>query len=133
MMILSWFLLWCNRTSVSILSNKYKELPLKCTHFTIRREIQNLNFFFARPLFASNLEFRFKLQDHSYSNSSWILKSVPNIKGLMTWMRLSYITKPRIPLSLSLFFRRILLHKKRLDQCYQNLNCFPIFEECSTF
>ena len=30
-------------------SVKYEFLPIKCTHFTIRREIQNVNFFQATP------------------------------------------------------------------------------------
>ena len=44
-------------------------LPMKCTHFTIRREIQNVKFFQATPIFAWRLKFSYKILFHSYSSS----------------------------------------------------------------
>ena len=42
------------------LSVKYELLPIKCTHFTIRREIQNVNFFQATLIFAWRQNFHLK-------------------------------------------------------------------------
>ena len=52
------------------LSVKYELLPIKCTHFTIRREIQNVNFFQATPIFAWRQNFDYKILFHSYSSKN---------------------------------------------------------------
>ena len=41
------------------LSVEYELLPIKCTHFTIKREIQNVNFFQATPIFAWRQNFHY--------------------------------------------------------------------------
>ena len=56
--------------SMLYLSVKYELLPIKCTHFTIRREIQNVNFFQATPIFAWRQNFDYKILFHSYSTHS---------------------------------------------------------------
>ena len=46
------FLLKSDWRPMLYLNVKYELLPIKCTYFTIRREIQNVNFFQATPIFA---------------------------------------------------------------------------------
>ena len=60
---------WISKVYFSL---KYEFLPIKCSHFTIRREIQNVTFFQATPIFAWRLKFWYKILLHSYSKS-WIL------------------------------------------------------------
>jgi len=51
------------------LSVKYELLPIKGTHFTIRREIQNVNFFQATLIFAWRQNFDYEILFHSYSTT----------------------------------------------------------------
>ena len=60
---------------------KYELLPIKSTYFTIRREIQNVKFFQATPIFAWRQNFHYKILFHSYSNlqiypQSWMMRKV---------------------------------------------------------